>query len=126
MRRPRGDETTTRLLNWSDSQKAAERLAGSLLAASGYSSIDPAHPLGGRDRLKDAVCVKDGKRWLAAVYFPRGQKSLTQTLNKFRHDLRGVGRDEAASFVFVTNQYLTLAQRKALAAAATGLEIDLL
>jgi hypothetical protein len=114
------------LLNWSDSQKASERLAASLLAASGYSSIDPAHPLGGRDRLKDAVCVKDGKRWLAAVYFPRGQKSLTQTLTKFKHDLRGVRAGEARCFAFVTNQYLTLAQRKAIAAAASGIEVDLL
>ncbi|MGD0626442.1 MAG: hypothetical protein ABSB32_17205 [Thermodesulfobacteriota bacterium] len=47
MRRSGGDETTQRLLSWTDSQKAAERLAGHVLAASGFTAIDPVHPLGG-------------------------------------------------------------------------------
>ena len=75
-RRYRGDETAQRLLNWSDSQKAAERLAGHIVAAEGYASIDPMHPLGGPDGLVDLVCVKDNHRWTVAVYFPNGKKTL--------------------------------------------------
>ena len=39
--------------------------------------IDPSHPLGGKDGLKDMTLSFEGKRWIGAVYFPRGQQTFT-------------------------------------------------
>ena len=54
-RRNDGDETWQRLLSWSKGQKSSERLSGLLLQADNYKSIDPSHPLGGKDGLKDII-----------------------------------------------------------------------
>jgi hypothetical protein len=35
--------------------------------------MDPSHPLGGQDGLKDLICNKEGKKYIVAVYFPRGK-----------------------------------------------------
>lgn len=126
MRRPRGDETADRLLHWTDSQKAAERLAANILAATGYVSVDPIHPLGGPDGLRDVVCAKDGKKWIAGVYFPNGKKSLSAVTTKFKHDLKGVAVHGADGFAFVTNQYLKASERESLIEVAGGQATDLL
>ena len=70
-RRTDGDETWNRLLNWIKGQKASERLAIHILRAEGYRSIDPSHPLGGKDGLIDFVTSRDNIRWIGAAYFPR-------------------------------------------------------
>ena len=54
-RRTDGDETWMRLQTWTKGQKPAERLAAHILSTEGYQSIDPSHPLGGRDGIKDIV-----------------------------------------------------------------------
>src|SRR5688572_2419880 len=106
-RRPRGDETVQRLLDWSDSSKAAERLAAHILAAEGFASIDPTHPLGGPDGLTDLVCIRENRRWVSAVYFPRGAKPFGTVLRKFAHDLpKHRDSEKVDGFAFVTNQYL--------------------
>jgi len=117
-RRARGDETWNRLLNWADSQKASERLAGHILAVEGFESIDPSNPLGGRDGLKDLICSRNNLRWVAAVYFPNGEYSFNDIRGKFENDIRGVARNEADAFVFVTNQYLTVGEREKLEGSA--------
>jgi hypothetical protein len=117
-RRTKGDETWNRLLNWTDSQKAAERLAGHILAAEGFASIDPTHPLGGPDGLKDLTCSRDGIRWVGAAYFPNGKKSFNEIRAKFENDAKGAIRNDAQGFVFVTNQYLTRNKREKLIESA--------
>lgn len=113
-RRAKGDETWNRLLNWTDSQKVSERLAGHILAMDGFSSIDPSQPLGGPDGLKDLVCSKDGARWVAAAYFPNGQRKFNRIRAKVEHDSQGAVGKDVRGFAFVTNQYLTTGERRKL------------
>ncbi|MDP2808467.1 MAG: hypothetical protein Q8O74_10075 [bacterium] len=89
-RRSDGDETWSRLLNWTKGQKASERLSAHIIRADGFKSVDPSHPLGGKDGLKDMVAIKDNITWIGAAYFPRGQKSYQEVTSKFRNDLKGI------------------------------------
>jgi hypothetical protein len=113
-RRTDGDETWIRLQAWIKGQKPAERLAAHILAAEGYKSIDPSHPLGGRDGLKDLICKKDYKKWVVACYFPREPKAIREIKSKFVDDFRGVEENDSQGFIFITNQELTLGERKIL------------
>src|SRR5258708_40060829 len=45
----RFDETWHLLLEWTMEQAPSERMAALILDEEGFESIDPAHPLGGRD-----------------------------------------------------------------------------
>lgn len=121
----RWDETWHRLREWTNGQGPSERLAAQLLAHEDYEAIDPSHPLGGKDGAKDAVCRKASKRWLMAVYFPRGQQDFDTIRKKFIDDLRGIKRNKADGMVFVTNQELRLAERKALQKTAGTVGIEL-
>jgi hypothetical protein len=87
MRSRGGRETWKRLLEWDRGQADAERLAAHVLRFEGFTGIDPAHPLGGPDGLKDVVCQRAGKRWIGAAYFPRGQQSISAIREKVLHDL---------------------------------------
>jgi len=113
-RRPQGDETRSRLLDWTDGQKASERLSGHILAAEGFDSVDPSQPLGGPDGLKDLTCWKDGIKWVVAVYFPNGHKPFTSIKSKFSNDVKGAIANNTDGFVFITNQHLTVRQRETL------------
>lgn len=126
VRRSAGRETRDRLLNWDGGQSAAERLAVQLLHADGYRSIDPSHPMGGPDGLKDAVCTRDGLRWIAAVYFPRGEQTFSKIKSKFLADLKGARANNVQGFAFVTNQDLTVSQREELKAVAIGPAVEIL
>lgn len=108
-----GDETWNRLLNWTKGQKS-ERIAAHILSSEGFKSIDPSHPLGGKDGLKDIVAIKDNLQWIAAAYFPRGQKSFTEIKKKFIHDIKGIKLNKVSGLAFVTNQELTLSERNEL------------
>lgn len=110
----RPDETWHRLLNWTYGQAPSERLAAQILLASGFAGIDPSHPLGGPDGGKDAVCTKDGQRWIMAVYFPRGKQSFANINKKFKADLAGIVKNSVTGIAFVTNQELTLSERATL------------
>jgi len=125
-RRKRGDETSNRLLEWSEAQKSSERLTGHILRSEGFASIDPSHPLGGPDGLKDLVCTKDNLRWIAAAYFPRGQRPFREIQEKFLADLPGVAANKAQGFAFVTNQYIELANRSKLTEAANPVRLNLI
>lgn len=114
----RQDETWYRLKDWTYGQTPSERLAAHVLLAEGYTDLDPSHPLGGRDGGADAIARRDGKRWVMAVYFPRGQQSLSAITDKFTGDLNGVAKNGADGMVFVTNQELTRGERTQLAESA--------
>ena len=120
-----GKETWHRLLNWDRGQAGAERLAGVLLSDEGFEEVDPSHPLGGKDGLKDIVCLFNGKKWVGGVYFPRGQKEFKEIKSKFTHDLEGVFKNNAKGFVFITNQELRLSERKELSEINKDIDIDI-
>lgn len=128
MRSRDGRESWRRLLNWDKGQAPSERLASVLLASDGYSSVDPSHPLGGKDGGKDASLAKDGLRLCLAVHFPRGQQSFEGAnglRNKFLHDFSAVERDHFDGFVFFTNQELRLAERSELARLSGDSIVDI-
>ena len=114
----RPDETWHRLREWTGSANA-EHLAAQLLYADGYQHVDPIHPLGGPDGRKDAFADKDGRRWIMAVYFPRGQQRFGDIKAKFLHDAEGVALNNADGLVFVTNQELSAGERRQLTGAVS-------
>ncbi len=125
----RPDETYHRLLFWTYGQTLSERLAGHLLAAEGYRSLDPSHPLGGPDQGADAMCVKDGKNWVMASYFPYGPHDYADIENKLLADMEAGRHREPHGFAFVCNQKITNGERadlkKAAKKAAKDFEVDI-
>jgi len=113
----RWDETWHRLQQWTDGQGPSERLAAQVLLDQGFTDLDPSHPLGGRDGAADALARHGGKRWVMAVYFPRGQQGFKEIKDKFLDDFKGVETNEAEAFAFVTNQELRRAERRELMTA---------
>ena len=121
----RPDETYHRLLFWTYGQALSERLAGHLLYAEGYRSIDPSHPLGGPDQGADALCLRNGKKWVMACYFPYGPfDSLTEVERKLEADVEAARHREPHGVAFVTNQKLTNGERRALQSIG-GAEIEI-
>ena len=124
-RRTDGDETWMRLQTWTKGQKPAERLAAHILSTEGYQSIDPSHPLGGRDGIKDIVCIKDNLKWIGACYFPRDQKSLKEIKEKFEGDCVGVKKNDADGIIFVTNQEHSLGERKSIKESTSSFFVEI-
>jgi len=125
MRRNDGRETWYRLLEWDKGQTPAERLAAIILTNEGFRNIDPSHPLGGRDGLKDMVISYNGKKWIGAVYFPRGQQDFYKIKDKFAHDLEGVKQNGANGIAFVTNQELRLSERKIISELDANIDVQI-
>ena len=125
MRMSEGRETFNRLLNWDRGQAPSERLAAIILSKDGFNGVDPSHPLGGQDGLKDMTLSSDGKRWIGAVYFPRGQQSFSDIKKKFSHDLDGVKANGAEGLAFVTNQELRLGERKKLSELVPEIDVQI-
>ncbi len=125
MNRRDGSETWHRLLEWDKGQTPAERLAALILNIEGFQNIDPSHPLGGRDGLKDMFLTFNGAKWIGAVYFPRGQQSFTTIENKFQHDVEGVRKNNAQGIVFFTNQEMTLGERKQLKESESDIDVQI-
>ena len=125
MRMSEGRETFNRLLNWDRGQAPSERLAAVILSNEGYKGLDPSHPLGGKDGLKDMTFSFEGKRWIGAVYFPRGQQSFSDIKDKFIHDLEGVIANDAKGLAFVTNQELRLGERKILSEIKPEIDVQI-
>lgn len=124
-RRTSGEETWHRLKEWDRGTAPSERLAALLLEIEGFQSVDPSHPLGGPDGLKDLVCDKENKNWVVGVYFPRGEVKFSQIKKKFTEDIKGVSVNNADGFIFITNQELTLTERKKLRNIENSIEIEL-
>lgn len=120
----RPDETYHRLLFWTYGQALSERLAGHLLHAEGYRSIDPSHPLGGPDQGADAMCVKDGEKWVMASYFPWGQDPFADIMAKFKSDVDAARHRQPFGVAFVTNQKITNGEREKLRKAAGSIAVD--
>ncbi|WP_433755827.1 hypothetical protein [Nocardia sp. CA-135398] len=110
----RPDETWYRLREWTHGQAPSERLAAQVLLAEGYKNLDPSRPLGGPDGRRDAIADRDRKKWIMAVYFPRGQQSVGAIKKKFLADLAGIDSNGADGIAFVTNQELTINERDRL------------
>ncbi len=125
MRMSEGRETFSRLLNWDRGQAPSERLAAVILSSEGFKGLDPSHPLGGKDGLKDMTFSFEGKRWIGAVYFPRGQQSFSDIKDKFIHDLEGVTANDAKGLAFVTNQELRLSERKILSEINPEIDVQI-
>ena len=114
LRRNEGRGTITELVNWDRGQTASERLAGKILEMEGFENVDPSHPVGGPDGGKDFICEFHGRRWIGAVYFPYGDKNFFEVKKKFLNDLDGVSKNYAKGIAFITNQELSISQRKEL------------
>jgi len=99
------------LVHWDKGQAFAERMAAKLLALEGYSEIDPQCPMGGPDGTKDILCTKDGKSFVVGCYFSSGQKDLKAITDKFSDDYKGLAKNKADGFIFVTNQKITPGER---------------
>ena len=89
-------------------------MVAALLHLEGYEDVDPQHPLGGPDGLKDVLCRKEGALWIGAAYFPATPASFTTIRSKFEHDAVGVSRNAACGFAFFVNQHLTIGERQSL------------
>lgn len=120
----RMDETQRRLVEWTNGQHS-ERLAAQILLDQGFEDLDPSHPYGGPDGGRDAICTKDGRRFVMAAYFPRGQQVYATIEDKLKSDLVGARKHNPDGVVFVTNQELRLSERDKLKAVGKDLEIVL-
>ena len=98
-----------------------------ILDEEGFESIDPSHPLGGKDGGADALTLKAGDPWVMAVYFPRGQQSLKDITAKLVSDVeKAKSKDpRPAGVAFVTNQELRLAEREELVRAGGDTAVEL-
>lgn len=123
-RRSEGRETWHRLLEWDKGDTASERLAGHILRSEGYIGVDPSHPLGGKDQKKDLVFKKGDEIWVCCVYFPRGQQTFPTIKRKAKSDFDGAIKNNAKGIAFVTNQEITLSQRKQLDGLIKPIPVD--
>lgn len=102
------------LREWRFGQTQAERLCAGVLSIEGFSAVDPQHPLGGPDELKDVLCRRGLTQFVAAAYFPTTKPTFAQIRSKFVGDLGGVQQNDARGFVFFVNQMLTISERQGL------------
>lgn len=123
--RNRFNETWHRLRDWDGGQTKSEMLAWQVIAADGYTRIDPSHPRGGPDGGKDAVCERDGERWVMAVFFPDGKLTPAKIKNKLAQDMKGAKANHAVGIAFVTNQEVLLADREAWEQLDPDLSVDI-
>lgn len=123
----RFDETWHLLLEWTLGQAPSERMSALILDEEGFESIDPSHPLGGKDGGADALTLKAGEPWVMAVYFPRGQQSFKDITAKLVSDVeKAKSKDpKPAGVAFVTNQELRLAEREELAKVGGDTAVEL-
>jgi fido (protein-threonine AMPylation protein) len=110
--------TESALREWRYGQTQAERLVAALLHLEGFEAVDPQHPLGGPDGLKDVLCRKDGLSWVAAAYFPTTASTVRAIKSKFTDDFVGVASNHAQAFAFFVNQPLTVGEREQLRSLA--------
>ena len=106
--------------DWRYGSTQAERLCAALLYLEAFQDVDPQHPLGGPDGLKDVRCTKNGKIWIAAAYFPPTHPSFQEIQTKFDHDFLGVAANKAQAFAFFVNQPLTIGEREQLRSHSAG------
>lgn len=120
------EQVAQTLMFWQKDSSEAERLVGQLLFHEGYTRIEPMHPHGGRDSLKDLTFNYQDNQWIAAVYFPceSYKKSFIEVKKKFNTDIKGVSHHKARGIAFFTNCKLTLGNRSTLIEIARGINAD--
>lgn len=106
--------TESALREWRYGQTQTERLVAALLHLEFFESVDPQHPLGGPDGLKDVRCRRDRLTWIAAAYFPPTAPTFADIKRKFIDDFAGVAANSADAFAFFVNQPLTIGEREEL------------
>jgi fido (protein-threonine AMPylation protein) len=111
--------TESSLKDWRWGQTIAERLCAALLHVEQFTDVDPQCPLGGPDGLKDVLCTKDGKTYVAAAYFATTEKRFSEIKTKFENDLSGIHRNSADGFLFFLNQRLSPTERRKLTETAS-------
>jgi fido (protein-threonine AMPylation protein) len=103
----------------------SERLSAGILHLERYESVDPQHPLGGRDGGKDIVFAKEGERWIAACFFPPTEPSFAEVKTKFQADVKGVKANDGRGIAFFVNQHLTISERNELLTLSDGLRAEI-
>jgi hypothetical protein len=103
----------------------SERLSAGILHLERYESVDPQHPLGGKDGGKDIIFMKDGERWIAACFFPPTEPTFADIKTKFQGDVKGVKANEGRGIAFFVNQHLTVSERSDLLALSNGLKAEI-
>ncbi len=91
--------TEAALRDWRYGQTQAERLCAGLLSIEGFTAVDPQHPLGGPDGIKDVLCRRGITSYVAAAYLPTTPPNFTEIKNKFKNDLPGVIQNTAQGFL---------------------------
>jgi len=117
--------TEVTLRDWRYGNTQAERLCAALLHLESFEDVDPQHPLGGPDGLKDVRCKRNGKVWIAGAYFPPTPASFKDIEAKFEHDFAGVAANGADGFAFFVNQPLTIGERELLHAKAGAAPLEI-
>lgn len=117
--------TESVLRDWRYGPVQAERLAAALLHVEGYEDVDPQHPLGGRDGLKDVLCKRRGRLFVAAAYFPPTAPSTAALTKKFNDDFAGVARNNADGFCFFVNQRLSVTRRAKLISSTGAAQVEI-
>jgi fido (protein-threonine AMPylation protein) len=107
-------DTEIKLKLWRNGQTAAERLAANILHLDGFTALDPQCPLGGRDGLKDVICIKNNWKYIGASFFPTTEQTFSKLKKKFLNDLKGVSKNKADGLAFITNQHISPEERNAL------------
>lgn len=120
-----GLATETAIRDWRYGQTQAERLVAAILHLEGFEDIDPQHPLGGPDGLKDVLCRREKLLWVAAAFFPSTSQRFSEITDKFVHDFAGVNSNHAQGFVFMVNQPLTVSERQQLIQLTNGARTEL-
>jgi len=118
-------DTEAKVRDWRSGSTHAERMCAALLHLEGYGDIDPQHPLGGPDGLKDVLCKKNGKKWVAAAFFPATLPRFREVKDKFIHDLTGVAKNSADAMAFFVNQHLTIGEREELRSQSPNPEVEI-
>lgn len=108
--------TRTALMIWGNKSTDAEYLAAGILSIEKFEDIDPIHPQGGPDGIKDILCKKSKILHVAACYFPNNSNKIEykELKNKFSQDLAGVKKNSAKGFIFLTNVEISNGNRKKL------------
>jgi hypothetical protein len=86
-------------------------MSAGLLTLAGFTQVEPQQPLGGPDGGRDIVCRRDGRKFVAACYFPGKSVTFSAVSKKFNLDLTAALKHTPQGFVFLTNQSLTAKQR---------------
>jgi hypothetical protein len=113
-------QTRNVLIIWGNKSTDAEYLAAGILSIEKFEDIDPIHPQGGPDGIKDILCKKENILHVAACYFPNNSNKIDfkALKSKFTNDLAGVKTNGAKGFIFFTNVEISERNRKKLKAIA--------